>query len=817
MKKFLCIIILIFSFSSKSIAQEDPCDKKYGKAIVIPDDGWCLYAKYQREKGKPSASAECRCENSKQNSSKNTEADTNQKNYIDRYNQLNDKYQSLYKQVYNLGNDDVDEKLSLLNEMKTYASGLDALQNSTSYTSYVNNEIKELERQKNQNTLTLTGKSSKTSSYISEKKSEAQEKLKEIEIAQKRDKWQKRKKELELSAEERRKVAQITAHLNTIDKYESYGMSNSDARRFANNESKMQFQKVIISNAFNTAGNLILDGINRREEAMSDARDYVRKYKKSIELAAKKLQNYDFDYSKNLDEKFKEKYDDLDNIDDLKKAILEYIYAWDNYTFSTNKRNSEIYMDDYLIVQQKIESAKFNEDNLEVIYFQEAQKSSRDKNSEYMGYDKKSWLTFQPTKYTHQGYLFLNTETGEKNIYEGTTWKTSRGLEALPVGDLIKTEDYRKQVKNLSSESYYIPDRPSNFGFYFGQRGSWIYSQMHKLKKLIEKEKIKNINTEDLNYKITSKLDIFLSLKPNRPYIIKRKENISGSSKEISIFAFNGEDYIIYTIPDPSIVKTLFKDEINVDSPEIASTYNRLVKYKSSKGNKEKKWFAMGNSYNNVFFGNDDLLWIGEQYTKFTDDVYYTYSKSRNGVVADLDLSENQNKDYLNPYIETGKISKTVDYSLITDSSLKASLNNNNFKDKTGLPIFQIRLLRTNLCMLLPKKKGDFVMYDNSAKDSNSKQKYLYFKMTNYSTHYARRNFEINNNDVNADFYKSQVYLDENLEKLTPENYNLSSIIRLCAKSFVKVESSSISYFTSSDYRTIYEIIPSLLKSCKIQ
>lgn len=180
--KFFFTITIILSFATHSIAQ-DSCDEQYGKATVIPDEGWCLYAKAQRDKGKPSASAECRCEYSNEDSATNINADDT----FDKYNQLNDKYQSLYAKVRNLGYEDVDEKLEILHSIKSYAAGLDALQNSTSYTASVNSDIQALERQKKHQTITLTGKSSKTNTYMVQKKVEAQETLKEIEIEQERE------------------------------------------------------------------------------------------------------------------------------------------------------------------------------------------------------------------------------------------------------------------------------------------------------------------------------------------------------------------------------------------------------------------------------------------------------------------------------------------------------------------------------------------------------------------------------------------------------------------------------------------------------
>ncbi len=182
MKKIFFTITIILSFATHSIAQ-DSCDEQYGKATVIPDEGWCLYAKAQRDKGKPSASAECRCENSNEDSATNINADDN----FDRYNQLNDKYQSLYAKVRNLGYDDVDEKLEILHSIKSYAAGLDALQNSTSYTANLNSDIQALEQQKKQQTITLSGKSSKANTYMTQKKAEAQQRLKEIEIEQERE------------------------------------------------------------------------------------------------------------------------------------------------------------------------------------------------------------------------------------------------------------------------------------------------------------------------------------------------------------------------------------------------------------------------------------------------------------------------------------------------------------------------------------------------------------------------------------------------------------------------------------------------------
>ncbi|WP_268121717.1 toxin-antitoxin system YwqK family antitoxin [Roseivirga pacifica] len=624
-----------------------------------------------------------------------------------------------------------------------------------------------------------------------------------------------RMQQMELSAEERRRVSQMTAHLNTIDRYESYGMSRSDAQRFANYESNMHIQEEIITQTFQSVGNIIIDGIGRRQEAINANEDYIRRYKQSVEATSDKLRKYASGYHHNLDEEFEAKYGDIDDIDQLKKAILEYIFAWDDFTYAIRQNSADPYSNaDHLLVLQNIERAYFDKDELNVIYSQEVFRSTRDKDDEYIGYNKRNTvLHYSPALYSHTGWFRMDTEDYEKTFYESSTWQTPSGLQGLPTDGYMNKSEYRRQLSTLSGKEYYKPKEPGYFGAFMGVGNNWAIGQTRKLQKLIEREKINSIDKDELTVSISNKLDQFLNLKPNTPYLFKRKENISGSDKEVSVFAFNNDDYIIYTIPDPSLVKQLFKDEVTITSPSVVNSENRLVKHKTRNRGKEEGWFVQGNTYSNVYFGNNDLLWIGEQYVEFSDDIYYVLSKSRNGVIAELELKKEQTKDYLNPYLEVGKIQRLVDYNSVKDTNLNRRLKNSGFEDKTGLPLFQLKLNRTNLSMLFPQKKADFVLSDDGAKDDDSKQKYLYFEMTNYTTHYGSLEYDLNEWINTADFYNNKVDLNDELEELSPGQYNMSQIIKSVVGSFKEVSSTRTQYYTSSNYRTVYEIIPEILSS----
>lgn len=626
--------------------------------------------------------------------------------------------------------------------------------------------------------------------------------------------WQNRMRQMQLSDEERRQVAQMTTHLNSVDRFESYGMSRSDAQRFANYESNMRFQEKIITNAFQAAGNILIDGLNRREEAINANEDYIRRYKQSVEAAAQKLNRYSSDYLSNLNAQFEEKYGDLNDIDELKKAILEYIYAWNEFTFAHHIYDGDIYMDDDLIIKQLIREAYFEEDILHVVYTQEVKRSSRDKDDEYIGYNKRNTvLHYTPAPYIITGWFQMDAETGKKTFREGSKWQTSGGIESLPLSGLIPTEDFRNQLRNIPTKSYYKPNSPGYLGAYMYRGTVWALTQMHRLKTLIEKDKISEVDKDAFSKQVREQIVKYVNLEPNTPYLFKRKENLSGSDKEISIFVFNEDDYLIYTIPDPTIVKRLFKDELTINSRRTVSSEDRVVKHKTSDGSKAEEWFVQGNTFSNVYFGDDDLLWIGEQYTKFSDEVFYVYSKSRDGVIAELELKKEPSKDYLNPYVEVGKIRKLVDFDAITDMNLKRYMKMYGYEEKSGLPLFQLKLERINLSMLHPRIKADFVMADDGAKDSNSKQQYLYFERANYTTHYGTLEYHLNNYLPSSNFYGSQVDLTEELDEMTAGSYDMSSIFNSVVGSVEEVSSTKTSYYTSSDYRKIYEIIPDLLAS----
>ncbi|WP_366187108.1 hypothetical protein [Flavobacterium ovatum] len=156
MKKLLLPFILI---STVSFSQQNPCDARYGKATAMPSEGWCLYAENLKKVGKPSASAECRCENGraieKSRLTKIQADDKVRKDANDLYNKLNDEYQIALTKSRNLPEERINEQISILNSIMSVAQQLDKIRNSTFHVSSVKTDLEYLESQKRKKTITI--------------------------------------------------------------------------------------------------------------------------------------------------------------------------------------------------------------------------------------------------------------------------------------------------------------------------------------------------------------------------------------------------------------------------------------------------------------------------------------------------------------------------------------------------------------------------------------------------------------------------------------------------------------------------------------
>jgi hypothetical protein len=270
-------------------------------------------------------------------------------------------------------------------------------------------------------------------------------------------------------------------------------------------------------------------------------------------------------------------------------------------------------------------------------------------------------------------------------------------------------------------------------------------AQMAAIEK--EQNRIKTANEHyDSAYNL---LNSFKKLKEGVPYLIKTK-TITDLDSEKSVFIFYGDKYIIYTIPNIGYVKNLFKDNIAFDPSVGDNAMQRVVKHKNSTGGKSESYFKRSPQYNNVFYSKHGMVWIGQQYTTFTDELYYYYiNKNANtnyaddiDLYCDTDIKEDFGI-YLNPYIKTGKILKGVNYDFIIDEDLKADYKSEGFQQVDLYePVYLISAERETFSMLFPRKEVTYVMADDNAKDQNSAQKYLYFEEQGVKAHYGLINYK---------------------------------------------------------------------------
>ena len=325
----------------------------------------------------------------------------------------------------------------------------------------------------------------------------------------------------------------------------------------------------------------------------------------------------------------------------------------------------------------------------------------------------------------------------------------------------------------------------------------------------IEKEQ-NRIKTANEQYKTAYDiLQAYKKLKEGVPYLINTKTSTDLDSEK-SIFIFYGDKYIIYTIPNIGYIKNLFKDSVAFD-PEVGDdSMQRIVKHKNSTGGKSESYFKKSPQYNNVFYSKHGMVWVGQQYTTFTDELFYYYiNKNANSnydddidLYCDTDIKEDFGI-YLNPYIKTGKIKKGVNYDFIIDEDLKADYKSEGFQQVDLFePVYIISAERQTFSMLFPIKKVTYVMVDDNAKDQNSAQKYLYFEEKGVKTHYGLINYKsitknaqnrllINIKGINNDF------------KMSKEQFkNIYD-----AFNSTKDSSSTIQFFDNETYTLPFEII----------
>jgi len=339
--------------------------------------------------------------------------------------------------------------------------------------------------------------------------------------------------------------------------------------------------------------------------------------------------------------------------------------------------------------------------------------------------------------------------------------------------------------------------------------------------RIKSEKRIKEVS-DDLYTQINKDIYTFSKLEEGRPYLVTYRTSLTSSSSESAYFIFYGEKYIIYTIPSESTAGNLNKDNISFSGYNANSFSDGVIhmKIKNSNGDKQLTHFRKGLHYSNIFLGGfgDELMWTsGTQYQEFDKTLYYYYFY--NTLYCDVELKTAFEKNYYNPYIETGTITKTVDYTFVQDNELYAKLKAANVINKTSYSIdspnsLKIKLVPSNnIKMLYPQKQVTYKMLDKLKGEYVSdgieyKGTFLYFTPKTKSSHYGFIQYGKSYGD--ADILTSVTGLSN--------TYIMSSVIfNSLYKSFSEnIGNGKSRYFTSSDYNTPVRVIPKLAKGRRI-
>ncbi len=327
----------------------------------------------------------------------------------------------------------------------------------------------------------------------------------------------------------------------------------------------------------------------------------------------------------------------------------------------------------------------------------------------------------------------------------------------------------------------------------------------------------KNNLATSLHPRISDEIAQFNELEEGRPYLVTYRNALTSSTSEKSVLIFYGNEYIIYTIPSVSVAKNLNKEKIRFNGYDANHGDGVIhIKIKPDYGDKQETHFKKGIHYSNVFLGGfgDELMWTsGEQYLQFDKTLYYYYYF--NTLHCDIEMNTSFSKDYYNPYIETGFITKTVDYDLVRDDNLRQTLKGAGVGNKPTPDInspvgleFKIKPSR-NMKMVYPQKKITYNMKDKLkgeyvSNNTEYKGTFLYYVPLTSSSHYGLMQFNK---------YYSEADLLTSITGLSTDYRMSRSTFNSIYKAFSEdIGNGNSQYFTSSDYRSFFEIIPKLLE-----
>lgn len=311
--------------------------------------------------------------------------------------------------------------------------------------------------------------------------------------------------------------------------------------------------------------------------------------------------------------------------------------------------------------------------------------------------------------------------------------------------------------------------------------------------------------------------NMYSSFEEGRPYLVKHRKALTSSTEEKAYFIFYGDKFIIYTIPSKSVVQKINKNTISFDGFDANRGKDFVIsaKLKPPYGDKSITYFKKGLHFSNIFLGGfgDELMWTsGEQSLEFEKTIYYYYYY--NTLYCDVQLKSTFQENYYNPYIETGTITKTVDYELINDPDLEKKLRDSGFKNKKSanldspdLPEINI-ITSDNMKMLYPQKKITYKMEDKIKNEyynngNEIKGTFLYYRPKTSSSHYGFIQLDVSFADKN--FFEA--IRDNNSDYTMPE-YIFSSLYETFTED---VGNGKSRFFTSSEYETPYSVISGII------
>ena len=345
-------------------------------------------------------------------------------------------------------------------------------------------------------------------------------------------------------------------------------------------------------------------------------------------------------------------------------------------------------------------------------------------------------------------------------------------------------------------------------------------------RKAEAERQILNKKKAEIAKRIESEIETTLNkitlIKEGVPYFITYRKALTAASTEKVIMIHYGNRYIAYTIPNLNLAKQLYKDKVSYNSSMPTGINIAEVKSKQSRGTVR---FQGSKKFSNVFFGgfSDDLLWTsGQQNTIFDKTVYYYYETTGNGTYPklwmDVEVPKTFKKTILNPYIETGKIEKTVDYELIQNDSLKNRLQSMGFKntksndlDNPEIAKVTLKTVDNGITILYPTKMITYQFQEKvkgvfNSNNQNYSGTFLHFTPQKINTHYGFMRVGISYPDYNL--FSGINYTTE------VSNYEMTATT---FDSFYEsinnpeLEVGETRYFTSTNYRSIFEVIPALL------